>query len=168
MECKLRSVNFRIVLDPRRVFWQAFRVTRISDDGYRSNWDLWWLIQKYDGSDCAKFGTTSEHWRELWVDVRVSPNQRGNHKHTLRDDWIFRDIHSEDCRHYLRLFGCTWAIDFPQQWIWCLDYCSLSLLNHTSCHHLHYCILCLTTLRKQKKKMRYSNINPGTLKQYPN
>jgi hypothetical protein len=40
VECKLRSVNFRRVSDPRRVFRPAFRVTGISDDSYRSNWDL--------------------------------------------------------------------------------------------------------------------------------
>ena len=36
MECKLRSINFRKVSDPRSAFWQAFRVTGISDDWYKS------------------------------------------------------------------------------------------------------------------------------------
>jgi hypothetical protein len=35
-ECKLRNVNFRRESDPRRVFHPAFRVTGISDNGYRS------------------------------------------------------------------------------------------------------------------------------------
>jgi len=79
VECKLRSVNFRRVSDPGRVFRQAFRVTGISDDRYRSNWDLWWLIQEYNGSDCDKFGSTSERRRELWVHLGVSLNQHANH-----------------------------------------------------------------------------------------
>ena len=36
MECKLRSVNFRRVSDPRRAFRPAFGVTGISDDWYGS------------------------------------------------------------------------------------------------------------------------------------
>jgi hypothetical protein len=32
MECKLRCINLRVVLDPRRVFQPAFRVSRIADD----------------------------------------------------------------------------------------------------------------------------------------
>jgi len=36
MEFKLRCVNFRGVSDLRRAFLPAFRVTRISDDWYRS------------------------------------------------------------------------------------------------------------------------------------
>jgi len=93
VECKLRSVYFRRVSDPRRVFWQAFRVTGISDDRYRSNCDLCSLIQEYDGSDCDTFGSTPGRWRELWVHLGVSPNQRGNHKQTLRDAWVLMDIH---------------------------------------------------------------------------
>jgi len=165
VECKLRCVTFRRVSDPGRVFRQALTVTGISDDRYRSDWDLRWLIQELDGSDCDKFGSTSERRRELWVYLGVSPNQHGNHKHTLWGAWVCMDIHLEDSRSYLRLFGCTWAIDFPHQRIWCMDYCSLSLLNHTSLHLLQHRILCLATLRKWNKKVRDSNINPGTLKQ---
>jgi len=157
VECKLRSVNFRRVSDPRRVFRLAFRVTGISDNRYRSNWNLWWLIQEYDVSDCDKFGSTLERRRELLVHLGVSPNQRGNHKQTLRDAWVLMDIHSEDCRRYLRLFGCTWTIDFPQQRMWCMDYCSLSLLNHTSRHLLQHCILCLATSGKRRKKVRFKH-----------
>jgi hypothetical protein len=36
MECKLRSIKFRRVSDPRRAFRPAFGVTGISDDWYRS------------------------------------------------------------------------------------------------------------------------------------
>jgi hypothetical protein len=165
VECKLRSINFRRVSDPRRVFRQALRVTGISDDRNRSNWDLWWLIQEYVGSDCDNFGSTSEGQIELLVHLGVSPNQLGNHKQTLRCAWLLMDIHSEGCRHYLRLFRCTWAIDFLPQPMWCMDYCSLSPLNHTSHHHLQYCMLCLAILRKRKKKATDSNTNPGTQKQ---
>ena len=72
------------------------------------------------------------------------------------------DDHMEDCRHYLRLSGCTWAIDFHQQRKWCMDLCSLSLLNHTSCHLLQHCIFCLTTLGISKKKASDPNRNTGT------
>ena len=40
MECKLKSVNFRRVSDPRRAFRPALGVTGISDDGYRSTMGL--------------------------------------------------------------------------------------------------------------------------------
>jgi hypothetical protein len=40
VEYKLRSVNFRRVSDPRKVYQLAFSVTGISDERYRSNWDL--------------------------------------------------------------------------------------------------------------------------------
>ena len=36
MECKLRSINFRRVSDPRRAFRPAFGVTGISDDRFGS------------------------------------------------------------------------------------------------------------------------------------
>ena len=117
-----------------------------------------------DGSDCDKCGSTSERWRELWVHLGVSPNQRGNHNQTLGGAWVLMDIHSDNCRRYLRLFGCTWAINFPQQRIWYMDFCSLSLLNHTGHHLLQHHILCLAILRKRKKKVRDSNIHRKTLK----
>jgi len=37
--------------------------------GLRSNWDLRWLAQGYQGSDCDKLENTSECQRELWVDL---------------------------------------------------------------------------------------------------
>jgi len=36
VECKLRSIDFRRVLDPRRAFWPPFAVTGISADRYRN------------------------------------------------------------------------------------------------------------------------------------
>jgi len=165
VECKLRRVNFKRVSDPRRAFRPAFRVTWFSDVRYRSNWDQWGPGQEHDGSDWGRFGSMLEHQSELWVHLGVSPNQCGNHIHPLSDAWVLVDIHAEDCRHYLRLFECTWAIDFPQRRIWKMDYCPLSLLNHTSRHLLQHCILCLATLRIRKKKARDSNIHAGTPKQ---
>ena len=104
------------------------------------------------GSDCDKFGNTSERRRELWVHLEVSPNKCRNHKQTLRDAWVRIDIHWEDCRRYLRLSGCPQAIDFPQRRIWSMDYCSLSILNHTSYHLLQHCIYCLAALWYQRKR----------------
>jgi hypothetical protein len=62
------------------------------------------------------------------------------------------DIHSEDCRCDWKLSWCTKAIDFPQWLIWWMDYCSISLLHHTSYGHLQHCILSLSTLRNERKK----------------
>jgi hypothetical protein len=164
VECKLRSVNFRIVLDPRRAFRPVFTVAGILPDRYRGNCDLWWLINDYDGSDWDNFGSISEHQRVFSVYLGVSPNQRANHNQFLRDAWASMLSRLEDCRHYLRLLGCKWAIDFCQQWIWWMDYYSLWLPTHTSRHLLQHCILCIATLRKWTKKARDSNINAGTLK----
>jgi len=55
------------------------------------------MIQEYDGSDCDKFGSTSERRRELWVHLGLTPNRCGNHKQTQRDAWGLMDTHSEDC-----------------------------------------------------------------------
>jgi hypothetical protein len=63
VECKLRCVNFRRVLDSRRAFRPAFRVPGISDDCYRS--------------DCDRFGNTSERRRELCVHLGA-PGSTGN------------------------------------------------------------------------------------------
>jgi len=35
--------------------------------GLRSNWDLWWLVLVYHGTDCDQFENTLECRRELWV-----------------------------------------------------------------------------------------------------
>jgi len=94
----------------------------------------------------------SELRRECWVDLEVSANQCGKHKHTLRDAWVRIDTHSEDCRQYLRLSRCPWTIDFPQPQIWCLDYWTLPILNRTSYHLLWHCICCLATLWYQRKR----------------
>jgi len=57
-----------------------------------------------------KFGSTLEHRRELWEYLGLLPNQCGNSKQTLCDACVLMDIHLEDCRWYLRLFGCTQGI----------------------------------------------------------
>jgi len=97
------------------------------------------------------FGSTSECWRERWVHLGVSQNSHWNHKPSLRDAWVLMDNHSGECRCYLRLSACTQAFIIPQRQISYMNYCSLSLLNHTSCHLLQHCIYCLTTLRNQTK-----------------
>jgi len=34
--------------------------------GLQSNWEVRWLVQVYDGSDCDMFGNTSERRRQSW------------------------------------------------------------------------------------------------------
>jgi hypothetical protein len=110
---------------------------------YWSNGELGWLIQEYNRSDCNEIGSTSEHWRELWVHLGLSVNQHKNYNQTERDAWGLMDIHSEDCCQCLRCIGLTWVIDFAQRGIWCKDYSSLLLLYHTSHQLLQDSILCL-------------------------
>jgi len=150
VECKLETVNFWTVSEPRRAFRPAFGICGLSDDRYRSDSDLWYLVHEYKGSDCNKFGNTLERQREHWVHLGMSPKQCRNHKQTLRDAWVLIDIDSEDCRYYQRLSGCPRAIDFPQWELGCMDYCASSILNHTRYYVLQYSIYCLATLRNQK------------------
>jgi hypothetical protein len=56
VECKLRWIDFRRELDPRRAIWPAFGVT---------------------GSDCNRIGNSSGRWRELWVSLRT-PGSAGD------------------------------------------------------------------------------------------
>jgi len=52
--------------------------------GLWSTWDLWWLVQLYNGRDCDKFGNTSEHRRELYTHLGVL--DRANQKPENADD----------------------------------------------------------------------------------
>ena len=61
MECKLRCVNFRRVLDPRRPFRSAFRVTGISDDWYRSIMGAIVISLGTPRSSRESFGRTWNH-----------------------------------------------------------------------------------------------------------
>ena len=92
MECKLRSVNFRRVSDPRRAFWLAFRVTGISDDWYGSTIGA---VVKSLGAP----GTVAQPIRESQTN-----SERCR---------VLMDIHSKDCRQYLRFSRCTRAIRIP-------------------------------------------------------
>jgi len=94
VEWKLRSVNFRRVSDPRRVLRQGFRVTGISDDSYRSMMGV--IVISLGARRSATFGAPGS----------VTEPTR-DHKQTLRDVWVLIDIHLENCRRYLRFFGCT-------------------------------------------------------------
>ena len=67
MECKLRCVNFRRVSAARRQFLTFFQSIR----------DLWWLVQKYDVSDCDRSGNASERRRELLMHLGA-PGSTGN------------------------------------------------------------------------------------------
>jgi len=86
VECKLRSVNFRRVSDPRRAFWPAFGVTGISDDWYESTMGA---VVKSLGAP----GTVAQPMRESQTNSERC--------------WVLMDIHSKDCRRYLRFSGCT-------------------------------------------------------------
>jgi len=130
-ECKLKRFDFRRELHCRRAFQLGFGVTEISEDKYRGIWDLWWLVQEYHGSDYEWFGKMWERRRESGVDLGVSPYQCAHHKPTLSDGPYLMDTYSEDCRRHLRFSRFTKAVNFPQQWIWCMDYRSLALLNNT-------------------------------------
>ena len=95
MECKFRSVNFRRVSDPRRAFRLAFRVTGISDDWYGSTMGA--VVKSFEAP-----GTVAQPMRESQTN-----SERG---------WVLMDIHSKDCRRYLRFSGCTRAIRIPSMY----------------------------------------------------
>jgi len=63
VECKLRSINFRRVSDPRRVFRPAFGVTGISDDWYGSTMGA---VVKSLGAP----GTVAQPMREFKLTLR--------------------------------------------------------------------------------------------------
>jgi hypothetical protein len=81
VECKLRSVNIRRVSDPRRAFWPAFGVTRISDDWYRSTMGA---VVKSLGAP----GTVAQLMQEAQTNSERC--------------WVLMDIHLKDSRSYLR------------------------------------------------------------------
>jgi len=92
VECKFRSVNFRRVADPRRAFRPAFGVTGISDDCYGSTMGA---VVKSLGAP----GTVAQPMQESQTNSERC--------------WVLMDIHSKDCRHYLRFSACTRAIRIP-------------------------------------------------------
>ena len=75
MECKLRSVNFRRVSDPRRAIRPAFGVTGISDDWYGSSMGA--VVKSLGAS-----GTVAQPMRE---------SQTNSEK-----CWVPMGIHSKD------------------------------------------------------------------------
>ena len=92
MECKLGSVNFRRVSDPKRAFRPAFVVTGISDDWYGS--------------------TMGAVVKRLGAPGTVVQPMRESQTYSERC-WVHMDIHSKDCRRYLRFSGYTRAITIP-------------------------------------------------------
>jgi hypothetical protein len=83
--------------------------------GIQSNWDLWWLLQEYNGSDYNRFGNTIGCEGELWVDlgalatsieapktILVAPGGAGDKSGTSsnhsRAIWKKRQFHWERCR----------------------------------------------------------------------
>jgi len=158
-------VGCHVAIDRSEVATLYHRAKSYRTRLYKSNWDLWWLLQKYHWRDCDKFGSMSKCQRELWVQQEVLPNQCKIQKQTLRDVWDDMFNHFEGYRGYLGLLGCTKAINFAQQQIWCMDYCSLSLLNHATCHLLQLCIFSLAKWWKPQKKVSDSTTTEATSKQ---
>jgi len=95
VECKLRSINFRRVSDPRRAFQPAFGVTGISDEWYRSTMGA--VVKSLEAP-----GTVAQPMRESQTNSERC--------------WVLMDIHSKDCRCYLRFSGCTRAIRIPSMY----------------------------------------------------
>jgi len=92
VECKLRSVNLRRVSDHRRAFRPALRVSGISDDWYGSTIRV---VVKILGAP----GTVAQPMRES-----QTKSERCR---------VLMDIHSKDCRRYLRFSRCTPAVRIP-------------------------------------------------------
>jgi len=92
VECKVRSVNFRRVSDLRRAFWPAFSITGISDDRYGSTMGA---VVKGLGAP----GTVAQPMGESQIN-----SERCR---------VLMNIHSKECRRYLRFSGCTQAIRIP-------------------------------------------------------
>ena len=69
MECKLRSVNFRRVSNPGRVFRPTFGITGISDDWYKSTMGV--IVMSLRTHQCTRenfgaLGSTRERWQQVW------------------------------------------------------------------------------------------------------
>jgi len=80
VECKVRSVNLRRELDPRRAFQAAIGVTGISDELYGGTMGA---VVRFLGAP----GTVTQPMRE----------SQTNSERCL----VLRDIHWKDCRRYL-------------------------------------------------------------------
>jgi len=117
-------------------------VTGISDDWYRSTM----------GVSMISFGTHLSSG----VIVGCTGTCRSTNSQFTNTPWevlgFVLIFIGEDCRRYLRLSGCPQAIHFRQWWIWWINYCSLSVLNHTSYNLLQQCIYYLATLWYHRKR----------------
>jgi len=71
VECKLRSINFRRVSDPRRAFCPALGVTGISDDWYRSTMGVIVISLGTRQSAGENFGCT---WECRWTNLAITNN----------------------------------------------------------------------------------------------
>jgi len=102
-------------------------------------WECVWYIGEHGGVP------------ERTLDVfRVLPNQYRKHKQFLRFASVLSDGHSQDCRHDVALFEFTWAVNFDQWRIWCMDYSLFSLLNDTRYRLLQHWIDYRATIRNQR------------------
>jgi len=91
-EYKLGSANFRRESDPRRAVQPAIRVTGISHGWYGRSMEA--VVKSLGAS-----GTVTELMQK-------------SQTHSERCH-IGVDIHSKDCRRYLRVSRCTQAIRLP-------------------------------------------------------
>jgi len=69
-----------------RQFQESIRPKVGIPSGLGSNYDLWYLVQVYNGSDCDKFENTSEHGREY----RVHLGATGSADHKSGSTWKCR------------------------------------------------------------------------------
>jgi hypothetical protein len=105
----LRRVNLRKVLDPRRAFWPAFRVTGISGDWYGSTLGA-------VANRLAALGTVAQPMCESQT-----------HSERCR---VLMDIDSKECRGYLRFSRWTRSIRIPSMYdAWIIVH--YQLLNYT-------------------------------------
>ena len=70
VKCELRSINFRIVSDPMKAFWPAFRETEISDDWYRSTLGV--IVMRLGTPRCAR-----ENFECTWQNLCVPATSLG-------------------------------------------------------------------------------------------
>ena len=84
MQCKLRYVNFGRVSDHRRAFRQAFRVTGICDDWYRSTIGVIVISLETPWSTRENFGCTWECLEALTTSLGAPATSLGAPVRSLR------------------------------------------------------------------------------------
>jgi hypothetical protein len=133
--CTLRSMNFRRDPDARWSFRQAFWVTGICDDWYGSTMGA--VMKSLEAP-----GTVAQPMRES----QTNPERY----------WVHMDIHSTDCRRYLRFSRCTRAIRIPSKYdAWIIVH--YQLLNHSVVRSIPLTFYCLHRYNKEEPKKMASD-----------